>query len=320
MKTCPKCGAENRQTASECRLCATPLESPGDLLEIRQETAFPTGMPPDRIVSGPEPSGQHAPASSYAGHIVCPVCKTVCEPDWAYCQRCGAQLPVKSGQSDAPSAQGGSGRSTPSSLGAPFVAGGKFELKTPDASSETRSGEAGGPGDRVSGGPAVARPPSSGPKTVMTCPNCGVLVPPGLIYCANCGRTVSTEHEAERPAATTPGSSVASPELAADIPVPQPQPPRAVIQMITEGGQVGDVYEIVAGELKIGRVEGDVMFPHDGYMSSQHARVIERDGRYFLVDEQSRNGTFIRIRDEVELKPGDTFLVGKQVFKFGTEM
>jgi len=89
--------------------------------------------------------------------------------------------------------------------------------------------------------------------------------------------------------------------------------------MITEGGQVGDVYEIGGGELTIGRVEGDVKFPHDGYMSSQHAKVVERNGRYFLVDEQSRNGTFIRIRDEVELRPGDTFLVGKQVFKFGTE-
>jgi pSer/pThr/pTyr-binding forkhead associated (FHA) protein len=54
-------------------------------------------------------------------------------------------------------------------------------------------------------------------------------------------------------------------------------------------------------------------------MSGQHAKVVEREGRYFLVDEQSRNGTFIRIREEIELKPGDTFLVGKQVFKFGTE-
>jgi len=89
--------------------------------------------------------------------------------------------------------------------------------------------------------------------------------------------------------------------------------------MITEGGQVGDVYAITSGQLSIGRVEGDVKFPHDGYMSSQHACVVERGGRYFLIDEHSRNGTFIRITGEVELKPGDTFLVGKQVFKFGTE-
>jgi hypothetical protein len=145
-----------------------------------------------------------------------------------------------------------------------------------------------------------------------------VLVPPGLIYCANCGRTVSTEHEAnETGVATEPRPT--PPDLPVDVPIPKPEPEKAVIQMITEGGQVGDVYELTAGELKIGRVDGDVKFPHDGYMSSQHARVIERDGRFFLIDENSRNGTFIRIRDEVELRPGDTFLVGKQVFKFGTE-
>ena len=118
---------------------------------------------------------------------------------------------------------------------------------------------------------------------------------------------------------TTPGSRPIPPDLRVDVPVPAEQPEKAVIQMITEGGQVGEVYEIVGGELKIGRIEGDVKFPHDGFMSGQHARVVERDGRYFLVDEQSRNGTFIRIREEVELRPGDTFLVGKQVFKFGTE-
>lgn|SRR5262245_42683008 len=319
MKTCPKCGAENRQTASECRLCATPLESPADLLEVRQDSAFPGGMPPDRIVSGPEPSGQHAPASSYAGHSVCAVCKAVSEPDWAFCQQCGAQMPVKARQEAGPDSKAGPGQSAPSSLGAPFVAGAKFELKTPAIPSGTRSGEATAPGNRDSGGPAVARPPVSGPKTVRTCPNCGVLVPPGLIYCANCGRTVSTEHQAEGPAVTTPGSSASPPDPTAGVPVPKPQPGRAVIQMITEGGQVGDVYEMAAGELRIGRVEGDVKFPHDGYMSGQHARVVERNGRYFLVDENSRNGTFIRIRDEVELRPGDTFLVGKQVFKFGTE-
>ncbi|HXG66568.1 MAG TPA: FHA domain-containing protein, partial [Blastocatellia bacterium] len=60
----------------------------------------------------------------------------------------------------------------------------------------------------------------------------------------------------------------------------------------------------------------DLTFPHDVYLSGRHARVIERDGRYFLVDQNSRNGTFIRISKEVELKPGDIFLVGKQVFRF----
>src|SRR5262245_26049434 len=105
MKTCPKCGAENRQTASECRLCATPLEGPGDLLEVRQDTGFQGTMPPDRIISGAEPAGQHAPASSYAGHTLCPQCQAVNEPDWAFCQQCGSQLPARKSRSDGTEAE-----------------------------------------------------------------------------------------------------------------------------------------------------------------------------------------------------------------------
>jgi len=86
--------------------------------------------------------------------------------------------------------------------------------------------------------------------------------------------------------------------------------------MITDGGQVGDTYNVAENGIRIGRVEGDVVFTHDGYMSSNHAKVVEREGRFFLIDQNSRNGTFIKIREEIELKPGDTFLVGKQVFRF----
>jgi pSer/pThr/pTyr-binding forkhead associated (FHA) protein len=54
-------------------------------------------------------------------------------------------------------------------------------------------------------------------------------------------------------------------------------------------------------------------------MSVRHARIVERDGRYFLVDEGSRNGSFVRIGKETVLESGDTFLVGKQVLKFETK-
>jgi len=90
----------------------------------------------------------------------------------------------------------------------------------------------------------------------------------------------------------------------------------AIIQVISEGGQVGETYVVQKGGTSIGRVEGEATFPHDGYLSSRHAQIVARGGRYYLVDLNSRNGTFIRIKDEVELQTGDTFLVGKQLFKF----
>jgi pSer/pThr/pTyr-binding forkhead associated (FHA) protein len=51
-------------------------------------------------------------------------------------------------------------------------------------------------------------------------------------------------------------------------------------------------------------------------MSGRHARIAVRGDKFVLVDEESRNGSFIRVKKEVELKPGDYLLLGKQVLRF----
>ena len=86
-----------------------------------------------------------------------------------------------------------------------------------------------------------------------------------------------------------------------------------------EGGEVGETFGVRPAETVIGRVDGDIKFPHDGYMSSRHARILQRNGRFFLIDNNSRNGTFVKIHQEVELHPGDVILVGKQLFRFETD-
>jgi hypothetical protein len=91
------------------------------------------------------------------------------------------------------------------------------------------------------------------------------------------------------------------------------------LHLITDGGEVGATYRLDRTETVIGRAEGDVTFPHDGFMSGRHARIIARGSQYFLVDDGSRNGTFVRIDKEVELQPGDTFLIGRQVVRFDTK-
>ena len=88
------------------------------------------------------------------------------------------------------------------------------------------------------------------------------------------------------------------------------------LRLVTEGGENGAAYPLDSSKVTIGRSRADITFPHDGFMSGLHARIVERDGRYYLVDENSRNGTFLRINGEIVLKPGDMLIVGKQVFKF----
>jgi pSer/pThr/pTyr-binding forkhead associated (FHA) protein len=95
----------------------------------------------------------------------------------------------------------------------------------------------------------------------------------------------------------------------------QPALPKGSLHLVMEGGQSGEVYEL-EHDTVIGRSSGQVTFPHDGFMSGRHARIELRGRSFILTDEGSRNGTFIKIHGEVELKPGDTILVGKQLFRF----
>jgi pSer/pThr/pTyr-binding forkhead associated (FHA) protein len=94
-----------------------------------------------------------------------------------------------------------------------------------------------------------------------------------------------------------------------------PAPPKGKLHLIMEGGQPGEIYDL-KDETTVGRTTGDITFPHDGFMSGRHARLIRRGVSFVLIDEESRNGTFIKIKGEVELKPGDMVLIGRQLFRF----
>jgi pSer/pThr/pTyr-binding forkhead associated (FHA) protein len=94
-------------------------------------------------------------------------------------------------------------------------------------------------------------------------------------------------------------------------------PVRGRLCLVMEGGQQGDVYDL-EDETVIGRASGEITFPHDGFMSGRHARIARRGATFVLTDEGSRNGTFIKIKGDVELHPGDMILVGKQLFRFET--
>jgi hypothetical protein len=344
MKTCPRCGAENRQTAAECRLCATPLENPEDLLIVRAEGPFPEQIPPGDDISGPSPVPGRTPVPAAVADKICPDCQAANDPDWLYCQQCGRSLPAEvpapevpgraevpaapvgdampesaavdqaSGAPPAPAAAGPSRNSpqpasaapsAPSRPPSPPVASGPVGPRRaePEASGKGQSaGEkytANGPGQNASG-----QQPGVPVRHSIACASCGHPAQPNALYCSNCGKPVQPAQQGRSEGLRSKSAS------------PKPDTPKAAIQMITEGGQGGESYPIDAGEVLIGRLEGDVTFPHDGYMSVRHARVIEHHGRYYLADLGSRNGTFVRIKAEIELQPGDTFLVGKQVFKF----
>jgi hypothetical protein len=104
-------------------------------------------------------------------------------------------------------------------------------------------------------------------------------------------------------------------------PAPAPARPRrkvwrlVVEQPPTEKGHVYDV----DGEITIGRGGGcTVPLTFDTFVSQVHARAFERDGRLWLEDLGSTNGTFVngkQVREPVMLRRGDRVQVGETVLE-----
>jgi hypothetical protein len=227
--------------------------------------------------------------------IACPVCHTMNEVGWAYCQQCGSKLqqaPPHQKAEDQPTVLAQNPMlNVP--VGQPTVA--DKQAVRPPAGQPTVVDQKAQPPPLAPQKAATEWVHSIGYKGGVACPNCNHLNLPESSFCSSCG------------------FSLAAPKTVVMASVPARQVGK--LRLIMEGGQQGDVFEL-KDETVIGRVSGDITFPHDSFMSRCHARIIRRGSSHILVDEGSRNGTFIRIKGEVELKPGDMILIGKQLFRF----
>lgn len=76
-------------------------------------------------------------------------------------------------------------------------------------------------------------------------------------------------------------------------------------------------YDLIGG-LSVGRSkEADVRID-DRYASSIHARVFSREGRFYVEDMNSTNGTLLNgatLHGEAELIDGDTIQIGDTIFR-----
>jgi len=78
----------------------------------------------------------------------------------------------------------------------------------------------------------------------------------------------------------------------------------------------GNAFPIPERGVHCGRERGDILFSEDGYVSGLHCRVARAaDGRVYLTDIGSSNGTFVRLRNERSVVSGDILLMGQQLFR-----
>ena len=82
------------------------------------------------------------------------------------------------------------------------------------------------------------------------------------------------------------------------------------------GGEIGMIYRSRSDTISIGREGNDVNFLDDPFISGRHAQIVMNpDGQVTLTDLGSKNGTFVRINDEIALEQGDHVFLGQQLLR-----
>src|SRR6266851_4937106 len=85
------------------------------------------------------------------------------------------------------------------------------------------------------------------------------------------------------------------------------------------GPELGKRYVLSDEELTIGRGEKNTIVVDLDNVSRRHAKISERQGKYFLEDLGSTNGTYLNdeeVVQEMSLRSGDFVKVGGSIFKF----
>jgi pSer/pThr/pTyr-binding forkhead associated (FHA) protein len=78
----------------------------------------------------------------------------------------------------------------------------------------------------------------------------------------------------------------------------------------------GNAFPIPERGVHCGRERGDILFSEDGYVSGLHCSIAKgNDGKIYLTDVGSSNGTFVRLRTEHQVGATDILLMGQQLFR-----
>ena len=146
------------------------------------------------------------------------------------------------------------------------------------------------------------------------CPECGFQNPEAANYCAKCGALlVRDEGGSDTTMSFTPEEGEEDAAIRDEI---KTEGPALVVR--SGGGRAGEHFLLEKEETTVGRSPDCDVFLDDVTVSRRHALVVRRDGKFFIEDKGSLNGTFLNRRsiESGPLDDGDELQIGKYKLTF----
>jgi pSer/pThr/pTyr-binding forkhead associated (FHA) protein len=147
----------------------------------------------------------------------------------------------------------------------------------------------------------------AGDARAGNCGQCGAEYIEGVdVFCARCGNRVGQRVSI---------NMRMTPELAVNVDRTTGGPR---LSLIGDSGNVTKTFTLDRGEAEIGRIDADIVFADDHFMSPIHARLELREGVLYMRDLGSRNGSWLYINaaDATKLTDCDLLMIGSQVLRF----
>ena len=147
---------------------------------------------------------------------------------------------------------------------------------------------------------------------IVYCQECGFQNPEAANYCSKCGALLHAPEPSEQTQSFSPDEG----DELAELEELGLEGPALVVR--SGGGRAGETFTPEGERTTIGRSPDCAIFLDDVTVSRRHSVLVERDGRWFVEDLGSLNGTFVNRRrvESAELSDGDELQIGKYRLTF----
>lgn len=144
------------------------------------------------------------------------------------------------------------------------------------------------------------------------CNNCGHRNPNEANFCSSCGAPLGSGGPNETTVTLAPVDGTDSGEEELAVPIGD-LPPGTGTLVVKRGPNAGSRFVLSADVTRVGRHPDSDIFLDDITVSRRHAEIVKRDGKYWVQDVGSLNGTYLNRErvDVAQLASGDEVQVGR---------